>query len=217
MSPQPPPDRDDDWRVKAALESNGAAGRLHAATGTLELYAHARHALADRAVVAHEGTNVYAYATSQGNATGAQGALEDLARAEGLDAHFTIERWHPLRDDWESSELPADELAPEDETLADEREEAERESKVPQYELRLQLPTHREAIELAHRLAAEGVRTQRHWHYLLIGAWTVDDAEALAAQLRPDLPADAKVKIEHTLAYAVDLEGRATLNPFVRF
>ena len=217
MSPQPPPHPDEDWRVKAALESHGAAASLHEAAGAFELYEHARRALAERAVVAHDGTNVYAYATSQRNAAAAQRALEDLARQQHSEVRCTLERWHPLRNEWESADVAADELAPADETLAAEREEAERESSVPQYELRLQLPTHREAIALAHRLAADGVPTQRHWHYLLIGAWTVDDAQALEAQLRADIPAGATVKIEHTLAHAVDAEGRATMNPFVRF
>ena len=54
-------------------------------------------------------------------------------------------------------------------------------------------PSHRQAVELAERLEAEGRPVIRRWKYLLIGANNEDDASALAEAIGQELPAKASV------------------------
>jgi hypothetical protein len=218
---------DEDWRVEVELADSGAAGKLHAAAGAKELYAHARKELRERAALTHDGNLVFAYAATRGDAESAERTLRELAAAEQLAASFTLTHWHPAAERWEN---PAVQLPSDPADVAEERQEAaesetEREAQeghdtgVPEYEVRITLPSHSAAVALAKRLAGEGLPTQRHWHYLLIGAWTEDDANKLAERLRAELP-DAEIRVETTFAYVLEQDpgaGGPPLSPFVLF
>jgi hypothetical protein len=49
--------------------------------------------------------------------------------------------------------------------------------------VRVELPSHHEARELADRLETEGYSVARRWKYLIAGAASREDAEALAARV----------------------------------
>jgi hypothetical protein len=65
------------------------------------------------------------------------------------------------------------------------------------WEVRVELPSHHQAVELAERLQAEGRPVIRRWKYLVLGANNEDDASALAEAIGQEIPAKASV---HTLA-----------------
>jgi hypothetical protein len=194
---------DEDWRVEVQLQDEGAAQQLHAAASVADLAAHARKTVGERAVISVDGPLIFAYATSRANAEAARAALSDLLAKEGLVAtSVRLARWHDVAEEWEDPELPLPVGAA---ALAAERAELEQSElaeaagdKYPEWEVRVSLPTHRQAIEFAEHLRDESLPCQRHWRYLLLGTWTEVEAEDLAARLRNEVPADSKVVVEGT-------------------
>jgi hypothetical protein len=219
---------DEDWRVEVELAHGRAAEKLHGAAGAKELYSHARRELRNRAALTHDDNLVFAYATTREDAEAAEGTLRELAAAEQLAATFSLTRWHPLAERWEDPAvaLPSDPAAVAEERDEGEQSEEEREAQeghatgIPEYEVRITLPSHSEAVALSKQLAGEGIPSQRHWHYLLIGAWTEDDANALAERLRREVAAGSDIRVEATLAYVLRQDpgaGGPPLSPFVLF
>jgi hypothetical protein len=214
----------EDWRVEARLADNGAAERLHTAAGAAKLYEHARRELYGRAALSHDENRVLAYTDTREHAEAAQAALEALAATEALAASYTIERWHPLAERWEDADAPRQSDAQE----AREGEAAELEldradsarTGVPEWEVRVTLAKHADAVALARKLAAEGIPTQRHWTYLLVGAFSEQEAEMLAERIRGEAPEGSAVRVEGTMAYVLSHEPHGRLlaaNPFVLF
>ncbi len=221
---------EEDWRVEVELEDHAAAAKLHLAAGNDDadtLYSHGRRALRNRAALTHDGDRVFAYAATREDAEAAERTLRSLAESEQLTASFAITRWHPVAERWEdpATPLPADPSAlageQEEGTEAQEAEVAEdQKAGVPEWEVRVTLPSHSQAVAFSKQLAADGVPSQRHWHYLLIGAWTQEDANALAERLRTQAPADSEVRVETTFAYLLEQDpdaGGPRFSPFVLF
>ena len=219
---------DEDWRVEVELADSGAAQKLHGAAGARELYSHARRELRNRAALTHDEHLVFAYAATRADAEAAELTLRELAAAEQLEATFTLTRWHPLAERWEdpAAAFPSDPASVADEREQGEQSEVAREAQeghatgIPEYEVRITLPTHSEAVALSKQLAGEGIPSQRHWHHLLIGAWTEDDANALAERLRAEVAAGSDIRVEATLAYLLRQDpdaGRIPYAPCVLF
>ena len=62
--------------------------------------------------------------------------------------------------------------------------------------MRLDLPSHGAAVELADKLEAEGIPTTRRWKYLLVGAADEDDANDLAKRLETEAPAGTRTLVQ---------------------
>ena len=218
----------EDWRVEASLADSGAAEQLHAAAGAAKLYEHARRELYGRAALGHDGNRVLAYADTRERAEAAQVALEALVAVEGLAASYELQRWHPKAERWEDADVPlpsgADgvtEETREGETadLALDYAEAKR-TGVPEWEVRVSVPKHADAVALAKALGAGGIPTQRHWTYLLVGAFSEAEANLLAERIRREAPAGSNLRVEGTMAYVLGHEPHSKLlaaNPFVLF
>ena len=66
-------------------------------------------------------------------------------------------------------------------------EEEELERGYAPWEVRVTLPSHREARALAEKLEAEGSSVDRRWRHLIVGAASKEDAEALALRLHGEV------------------------------
>ncbi len=64
-----------------------------------------------------------------------------------------------------------------------------------QWEVRVDLPSHHDAVQLAERLRAEGRPVIRRWKFLVLGANDSDDADELARAIRQEAP-EASVQAE---------------------
>jgi hypothetical protein len=209
---------DEDWRVEVELAQDTGADRLHAAAS--ELYVNARRELRRHAVVTHDDNVVFAYATTREDAQAAEAALRELATKEHLQASFTLTHWNQDAETWQSpdAQFPTDAAvvaqeqseahAGEQQTEADEAKA----SGIPEFEVRLSLASHREAVALAQRLADEGIPSQRNWRYLLVGAWTEDDANTLADRLRGELGDEVEIQVEYTKAF-IERDAHIPLGP----
>ena len=186
----------DDYRIRVELpeEENpsGLLSRLGLGSWTDEL----AHELEGRRLAVSEDENeLFVYASSPVEAEQARAIVETVVAEEGLDARVgPVEHWLHDEERWDD-EPP--EPTPEEELL---------DEGVAPWEVRVECKSHREAEELAERLEAEGYGVVRRWKYLIVGATTREEAEALAERLHGE--------VEPSSAYVWE---NVPQNPFVVF
>lgn len=157
-----------------------------------------RRRLGGRVAVSAEGARLFLYAGSEEAARQAEQVVTQALEGHGLSSgDIALERWHPEEEEWESASVAMPQT-PQQRQEEHERLEQEetRESLATghaQWEVRVELQSHREAVELARRLEAAGRPVIRRWTLLVLGANDEDDASALAETIRQQAPADATV------------------------
>ncbi len=221
----------EDWRVTATLDDefgNGLAGVLR----EHELEDDARARLGERVAVSADSSHVFLYADTRPAAENAQQVVAAILQVDGRHATFAVHRWHPIEEEWEDADtpLPATRAAKEHERqeLDDEETAESQSSGYAEWEVRLDLPAHRDAVELAKRLESEGIPTTRRWKYLLVGAGNPDAAQELATRLQSEAPAGTQIHVQPggEMAWEVAANspsallgglGPRTINPFAVF
>ena len=192
----------DDFRVTATFADSGPVGWLADRLRVHRVEDDARGRLGGRVSVSGGEDHLFLYADSAAAAQEAEAVVRSILGEKGLQAQFALDRWHPVEERWEdaSQPLPATdaERAVEHERLEADQEAESRASGFADWEVRVDLPTHHDAVAVARRLEAEGQSPIRRWKYLIVGANTEDDARALAASIQADA-ADAKVSVEPAL------------------
>jgi hypothetical protein len=190
----------EDWRLTVTLEhEEHGLGLLHALPQA-RLEDDARERLGDAVSVSREGGTVYVYTDTEAAAREAEGVVRGILADDGIEATIALDRWHPEELRWEDARTPlprteADEAAEHERRMA--AETAEARAGRPAWEVRLELPSHHAARELAHRLENEGVPVVRRWSHLLVGADNEDAAAALAERLAAEAP-EARVAVTPT-------------------
>ena len=189
-----------DWRVTVTLHDAAHAGRVLESVHERGFEDDARHRLGGRVAVGADGPSIFLYAGSENAAREADRVMRDLLAEHGVSADFALDRWHPAEEEWESADVALPQTEQERATEHERLEEDEtRESLATgkaQFEVRVELASHREAVQLADRLKAEGRAVIRRWTLLVLGANDSDDANALADAIRQEAPADAKVEVQ---------------------
>jgi hypothetical protein len=208
----------DDWRVEIVAADPGQALLLVEGLGGGSPGHDLGTAFHDKVIVSRDENVVFLYAATRRQAEAARDTASKLAGENGWEMDFTFTHWHPESDRWEDPGLPLPETdaaraAEHQEKVAAERKEVE-EGATPQWEVRVDLPSHGDAGRFEERLRAEGVPSVRRWKYLVVGAADEDTARRLAAQLEEEAPAGSTVTVEGS-AEAV-YEERPP-NPFAIF
>ncbi len=192
----------DDWRLQIDFREDGYADALIDRLDARELQDDLSEAYHDRVIVTCNGATVFLYAGDREQAESARKLVEAYAQREEEDLAVDFTRWHPLAGEWR----PADEALPDDAAeraaehqarIGREREEAEAQG-YPEWEVRVDLPSHQSADEFADRLRDQGLPTVQRWKYVLIGASDEDSANALAERTRAEAPAGSKVVVQGT-------------------
>ena len=182
-----------------------------------------REQLGDGVIVTRDGSEVFLYASSAEQARAAERAVrEELAEQQVAADVSPVERWHPVEETWQDAAIP---LPQTDEEIAAERARQEldeardsRDQGYAEWQVRVDLPTHRDAVELAERLEAEGVSPLvRRWKYVLIGTETDEQARALAERIRAEAPPGAEVMAEPSAAIGWELTSGNWFNTFGGF
>ena len=175
---------------------------LHDRLDAEELAHDLSRAFHDRVIVSRDGTTIFLYAGDREQAEKARALVEELTQKEKEEVTVAFARWHPEAEEWR----PADEVLPADgdakaaehaARVARERQETE-ESGSPEYEVRIDLPSHADAKVLVERLDAEGLRSVHRWKYVLLGAADENTANQLAERVRAEVPPGSKVAVEGT-------------------
>jgi hypothetical protein len=192
----------DDWRVQVDFVAEGVADALRDRLDAEELEHDLSRAFHDRVVVTRNGTTIFLYAGDREQAEKAKALVEQIAQKEGEEVEIRFDRWHHEAEEWRPADepLPADgeaQAAEHAARVARERQESE-ESGYPEYEVRIDLPSHAEAKELVERLDGEGLRSVHRWKYVLLGAADEDSASELAERIRAEAPPGSTVTVEGT-------------------
>jgi hypothetical protein len=191
----------DDWRVQVELEESKSE-KLLDHIETREMEDDVGTAFHDRVIVSREGGSLFLYTETREQAEQARDFVLQEAQRDGDAVEAELRHWHPAAEEWEDPDapLPDDDAARAAEhraLIATERRETEKRG-YPEFEVRVDLPSHHDAGELSERLRGEGVPSVHRWRYVLVGATDEDSAKQLAAQIEAEAPAGSTVKVEGT-------------------
>src|SRR3954469_3398918 len=187
----------DGWRVELEVEDHDVLHRLVDRMRERGVARDARRRLGEGVVGSVDAERIFAYAQTPDQAHEAAHVLAELAEAHHLAAHAAITRWHPEEERWESADVPLpstpQEHAAERERLGETEAAESAERRVPEWEVRVELRGHDDAVALEERLRAEGLAVARRSRFVILGVATEDDATALAQRIRAEAPPEAKV------------------------
>jgi hypothetical protein len=200
------------------MHESGMAHELTERLQASELKHNLQSAFGDRVVVSRDDSDVFCYTDTREQAERAEELIRTVADGHGWELETELQRWHPTAEMWESPDaaLPSTEAEQAEEhaeRLAADRSEAEAQG-YADFEVRVQLAHHHDAVALADRLTKEGLPLVRRWKYLLVGASDETTAEALAERLKAEAPVGSTVSVEGTRRTVFE-EGPS--NPFAIF
>jgi hypothetical protein len=189
----------EDWRVTVEL-AEGSGESLGSRLDEHEVEEELHERLGGGVAVSHDGPHLFLYADTREVAEAARDAVQSLLDAEGATAAVSLDRWHPLADEWRPADepLPATEAEREKELDEAEAQDAadSAASGYAEWEVRVDLPDHADAVELAAKLEQEGVPVTRRWKHLLVGATDEEEATELADRLRAEAPSGTQFTVE---------------------
>lgn len=177
----------DDWRIRVELEEEHAGGFLNRLGGGLGSRARdlAKELEADKLAVSRDDDTLFVYAASREQARQAQKIIEAELEEAGIEPHTVkLEHWLTDEERWDDE--------PKQETW---EEEVLEEGYSP-WEVRIELASHEEAEKLADQLEQEGLPVARRWRYLVVGASSEEEAQALATRLHGTVEAGGEVVYE---------------------
>src|SRR3954447_24991492 len=187
----------EDWRVHARLGEQQNAIDLVERLEAMDLERDVMQRLSARVVVSRDGPDVFLYADTEDAAREAERVVRSLLEEHGYAGEVDVRRWHPDAEEWKPADVPLPRT--EEEHHAERRELMEREAAegvaegFPEWEVRIELPSRHDAVELEKRLEAEGIPVTRRWRYLLVGALDEEQANELAERLRGEAPPGSNV------------------------
>ena len=164
----------DDWRIRIEVEETHAGGLLDRLGADLDEEARelARDLERKRLAVSRDGDEIFVYASSRAEAERAHAVVDAQLRSLGGEAKASrVEHWLEDEERWD------------DEPKAESWEEEELDHGFAPWEVRVTLRSRAEARALAEKLEAEGYHPLRRFQYLIVGAASEEDAEALARRL----------------------------------
>ena len=174
----------DDYRIRIDIEDEHAGGlleRLHLGLSD-EAADIARELESRRLVVSRDGDEIFVYAGSLAEAESARSVIQSELRDKGIAAvTSSVEHWIDEEDRWD------------DEPPSETWEEEAVEHGFAPWEVRVTLATHGDARAMADRLEQEGYAVERRWQYLIVGAASKDEAEALAARVHGEVEPGAEL------------------------
>lgn len=190
----------EDWRLRVQFEHDAGARELAKRLQAHDLQHDLDTSFHNRVVVSRDGSIVFCYANSRGQAEAAQRAIETLVDKHGWTIEMDLQRWHPVAERWEppDAELPGTsaELHQEHAELIQSERDESREQGFPMFEVRVRCESHRVAEELARKLGAEGIPTAHRWRFVVAGANDEDSAKTLAERIREEASPGTRVTAE---------------------
>jgi hypothetical protein len=210
----------DDFRIVVEFNDEGHGLHFGRLLGEREFERDVREQLGEGVLVTRDGPHVFLYTGTREQAEAAAKIVREVLGQNEMDATISpVERWHPTEERWESASEPLPQtegqIEAEHERWEEEQAEESKELGYAEWEVRVDLPSHRDAVRFAERLEAEGISPiTRRWKYILIGTANDDDARALAERLGAEAPPGATVTAEPSATIEYEVEGA---NPFSLF
>jgi len=168
----------DDFRIKIEIDDDQAGGLLERLG--LELNDEASELAQElekrRLVVSRDDDEVFVYASSPDEAERARSIIQAVLRDLGITAVTgPVEHWLEDEERWD------------DEPPGETWEEEDLEHGYAPWEVRVELPAHAQARDLADRLEQEGYPVERRWRYLIVGAASKEEADELAKRVHGEV------------------------------
>ena len=166
----------DDWRIRIEVqEPDRLLDRLGVELGD-EARELARELEQRRLAVSRDDEMIFVYAQSRAEAEKAKAVIDAELRDLGIEAKVSqIEHWLEDEERWD------------DEPPGETWEQEELDEGYAPWEVRVELPSHREAQQLADELEQEGYSVVRRWRYLVVGCASEEDAKSLAARVHGEV------------------------------
>ena len=144
---------------------------------------------------------IFLYAGTEAAARAADQIARDVLARHGMAAESAVHRWHPIEERWETPDVPMPQTEAERQAERQRLEEAEiaesAATGIGQWQVRVELASHHQAVALARKLEDQGQSVARRWKLLIAGAGNEDQARELAGQISRDAPPDAVISTEH--------------------
>lgn len=196
----------DEWRLQVTFEVYGHAQAMIRRLAAGEVEHELKHEFQERVIVSRDGPIIFVYASSRTQIERAEESIVGDAEKHGWQADTKLRRWHPIEEDWEDPEIPlpaTDDVRKKEREALMKRERAATEiNGYPEFEVRAELPSHHDVVDLSRQLDEDGFSAIHRWRYLVVGASDEDSARKLAERIESEAPAGARVKVEGTWAAA---------------
>jgi hypothetical protein len=204
----------DDWRVTVTFRDEADVQRAVQSVRQHEVEDDVRSRLGHRVAMSVDGPIVFLYAGTEDTARETDRVVREVLAAQQLSAEFTLDRWHPLEEDWEDASVPMPDTggqrAAEHRRLIDAETQQSLAAGQGGWQVQVELRSHRQAVELAERLQAEGHPVIRRWKYLVLSANNEDDARALAQAIEQEIPVKASVHTQEVPFVQFDANKHGT-------
>lgn len=177
----------DDWRIRIELQPEHAGGFLGRLGGGLGSRARdlANELEAARLAVSRDDDTLFVYAATRAQARDAQQIVEaELEEAKVNPITVKLEHWLADEERWD------------DEPKGETWEEEVLDEGYSPWEVRIECESHDAAEALADQLEQEGLSVARRWKYVVAGAATEEEAQALATRLHGEVEAGGEVVYE---------------------
>jgi hypothetical protein len=190
----------DDWRVTLSLRGQVDGGPVQQPGSLRQVEEDIRREVGRGIGVGAGDAQIFLYAGTETTARDADRIARDVLAGHGMTAESAVHRWHPIEEQWEDPDVPMPQTKAEREAehqrLADAETAESLATGVAQWEVRVELGSHRQAVHLARTLEGEGRAIVRRWTFLIVGANNEDEARELAGQIRHEAPPEATVMVE---------------------
>jgi hypothetical protein len=185
----------DDWRVTVSVSEPGRPPYpLRQAEEDI------RRQVGRGTAVGAGDAQIFMYAGTETAARDAERIAREVLAGHGIEAESVVHRWHPIEERWETPDVPMPQTSAEREAehqrLVDAETAESLATGAAQWEVRVELGSHHQAVTLARKLEGEGRAVVRRWKFLLVGAVNEDGARELAGQIRQEAPPGAAVLVE---------------------
>jgi hypothetical protein len=192
----------DEWRLQIDFTdpdwARAVAGWLDAGRIEHDL----RREFHEKVILSRNGSQIFVYAGSRAQIDRAASAILADARRHGWTVDTELRRWHPDAELWEEAtvELASSGAArrKEREALMARERAAVEANGYPEFEVRAELPSHHDLVDLSERLADEGYLAVHRWKYFVVGATDEDNAKEMADRIADEAPPGSHVTVEGT-------------------
>lgn len=190
----------DDWRVTITVSGGTDTGQAQQSFSLRQAEQDIRGQVGRGIAVGAGDGQVFLYAGTETAARDAGRVACDVLAGHGIAAGSAVHRWHPIEEQWEDPGLPMPQTRAEREAehqrLVDAETAESHAAGIAQWDVRVELGSHRQAVALARELESQGRAVVRRWKFLLAGASNEDEARELAGQIRQQAPPGTAVMVE---------------------
>lgn len=190
----------DDWRVTFSVSGQEHAGPARPPAWMHEVEEDIRRQVGRSVAVGAGDEQIFLYAGTEAAARDAERIARGVLARHDIAAESALHRWHPIEEQWETPDVPMPqtqaERQAEHERLEDTETTESLATGIAQWQVRVELGSHHQAVALARTLEHQGRAVVRRWKFLLVGASNEDQARELAGQIRGEAPPDATVITE---------------------